>query len=108
MPQQRPVRAHVDIEVRPGFTADHIAVIRNISLSGCLLVTRAKLKQSQQLSLGIPVEGGGEIHVPGAVVRLHSEGAGGWDEYGVSFDPVSEENRRALALVVAGGVDLAP
>ena len=108
MTQQRPVRAFVNIEVRPGFAADHLAVVRNVSLTGCLLVTRVKLRQSQPVALAIPLEGGRELHVSGTVVRGQGDGASGWEEYGVRFDPLTDEGRRELALVVAGGFERAP
>ena len=69
MPQGPAVRAYVDIEVRPGSAAGHLSVIRNISLTGCRLATRAKLKQSQTVQLAIPLAGGGELNVTGTVVR---------------------------------------
>ena len=107
MPQQRPIRAHVDIEVGADLVSGDVAVVRNVSLSGCLLVTRAKLKLSQQVSLTVP-RPGGDLHVTGRVVRRQGDGASGWDEYGIRFDPLNLEERRELALVVAEGVERAP
>ena len=108
MPQGRAVRAYVNVEVKSGPTTGSLSVIRDISLTGCLLVTRAKLKQSQTVPLAIPLDGGGELNVTGTVVRGQGSGPGEWQEYGISFDPIPEEDRRALALIVAGGVDPAP
>ncbi len=108
MSQGRAVRAYVNLEVRSDSDAGHLSVIRDISLSGCLLVTRAKLKQSQAVPLTVPLDGGGELRLTGTVVRRQEGGPGDWEEYGICFDPMPEEGRRALALVVAGGVDLAP
>ena len=105
MPQERLIRAHVNIEVTPHFTAGYAAVVRNISLSGCLLSTGVRLKQSQLVPLALPLEGGGELHVMGTVVRRQGGGPGEWDEYGLSFDPLTEEERRALVLLVAEGVE---
>ena len=75
MREERPTRVRVDIEVRAWPAADRRAVVRDISLSGCLLVTAARLKQSQQVPLAFPVGGGGELRLIGTVVRWH-EGAG--------------------------------
>lgn len=108
MQQGRAVRAYVNIEIKSGSAADDLSVIRDISLTGCLLVTRAKLKQSQQVPLTIPLDGGGELRVTGTVVRRQGGGPGEWEEYGVSFDELTEEERRALALVVAEGVEPPP
>ena len=108
MPQERLIRAHVNIEVKPHFTAGYAAVVRNISLSGCLLSTGVRLKQSQLVPLAIPVEGGGELHVTGTVVRHQGGGPGEWDEYGVSFDALTGEERQALALLDAEGVECPP
>ena len=104
MTQQRPVRSHVNVEARAGPAADHLAVVRNVSLSGCLLSTRAKLKQSQYLLLVIPLGGGAELRLTGTVVRWHEGGEEGGG-YGVSFDQVAGEDMLALALLVAGGVE---
>jgi hypothetical protein len=108
MPQQRPIRARVDIEVGADLASGDVAVVRNVSLSGCLLVTRAKLKESQRVALAVPRPPGDDLRVTGTVVRRQGDGAGGWEEYGVRFDPLGPEGRRELALVVAEGVESAP
>ena len=96
------------MEVRVWAAADYLAVVRDISLTGCLLVTAARLMQSQQVPLAIPAEGGGELRLNGTVVRWQ-EGAGeGWGGYGIRFDPMAEEERRALELLVAGGRERRP
>jgi len=103
MPRERLVRAYVNIQIKPGFTNDYLAFIRNISLTGCLLSTGARLKQSQQVPLVIPLADGTELCLSGTVVRWHEgEGEGC---YGINFDSMPEADRRTLALVVAEGVE---
>jgi hypothetical protein len=105
MPQERLVRAYVNIRIKPGFTADYLGVISNISLTGCLLITKAPLKQAQQVPLVIPFGDGEELHISGTVVRWHDgEGSG----YSINFDSLSEAERRALALIIAEGRERRP
>jgi hypothetical protein len=108
MREERPARVRVDIEVRAWPTADRPAVVRDISVSGCLLVTTARLKQAQQVPLAIPAEGGGELRLTGTVVRWHEGAVEGGGGYGIRFDPVPEEERRALELLVASGGERPP
>jgi hypothetical protein len=67
--EERLARVQVDIETRRASANDYLGVVRDISLSGCLLATRARLKQSQQVPLAFQVEGGGELRLIGTVVR---------------------------------------
>ena len=101
--EERPERVYVGIEVRVWAAADYLGVVCDISLTGCLLVTAARLKQSQQVPLAIPAGGGGELRLTGTVVRWHEGAGGGWGGYGIRFDPTGEEERRALELIVAEG-----
>jgi hypothetical protein len=105
MPQERRVRAYVNIRVKADVTANHLVVIRDISLSGCLLATGASLYPAQAVLLGVPVPGGGGLGLRGTVVR-RGEGADG--TYGLSFAEMSAEERRGLALFVAEGVEPPP
>ena len=106
--KERLARVHVVIETRRVSANDYLAVVRDISLSGCLLATRAKLKQSQQVPLAVPLAGGGELRLIGTVVRGR-EGAGKrWGGYGVRFDPMLEEERRALEFILARGEGAPP
>ena len=99
--EERPARVRVDIEVRAWPAADHQAVVRDISLSGCLLITAAPLKQTQELLLAIPLAGGSELRLACTVVRWHDDREGGG--YGVRFDPMADEQQRALGRIVVGG-----
>ena len=101
MQKERLTRVCVDIEISVWPAAEYLAVVRDISLSGCLLVTAARLKQAQQVPLAFPVGGGGELRLTGTVVRWHDDREGGG--YGVRFEPMAEEERRALELLMGGG-----
>jgi hypothetical protein len=93
---ERKLRAYVDIPTHSGPDVTMNQTITNISLSGCLVITDTHLAVGSTLSLSIPISGQKMLRIKGRVVREH-----GQDGYGIGFQPMSDEHRRELALLIA-------
>lgn len=93
----RKLRAFVNIPTYMGRSNIHTLTITNISLSGCFLRTDMWLDAGTKVSLGVPLEGGKILELPGMVVRQHDDPKG----YGISFFALPDEERRELALLIA-------
>jgi hypothetical protein len=93
---ERKLRAYVDIPTHSGPDVTMNQTITNISLSGCLVITDTHLAVGSTLSLSIPISGEKMLRIKGKVVREH-----GPDGYGIGFEPMSDEHRRELALLIA-------
>jgi hypothetical protein len=93
---ERKLRAYVDIPTHLGPDVTMNQTITNISLSGCLVVTDTHLAVGSTLSLSIPISGKNTLRLKGRVVREH-----GQEGYGIGFEAMSDEDRRALALLIA-------
>lgn len=95
----RKIRAYVRLSAAPvvGETSRPIT-LRNISLSGCLLVTDAELSLGDSFGFYVETRSGRPLPLTGTVVRRQSEPRG----YGVYFEPPAGEVRAQLALLIAG------
>jgi hypothetical protein len=94
----RKIRAYVKLPVAlPGGDAHSPITLRNISLTGCLLVTDAELSVGDSFGFYVEAGAGASLPLTGTVVRRHAAPRG----YGVYFDPPSGEVRARLALLVA-------
>lgn len=95
----RKLRAYVDIPTHLGPDVTENLTITNISLTGCLLRTDTLLKVGSSITLGVPAPGGGGkmLRLRGKIVREQDEPNG----YGISFDELTDEERKDLALLIA-------
>ena len=94
----RKLRAYVDIPTHLGPDVTENLTITNISLTGCLLRTDTLLRMGSVISLGVPVPGRGRVlRLRGTVVREQDAPNG----YGISFDELTDEDKRELALLIA-------
>ena len=94
----RKLRAYVDIPTHLGPDVTENLSITNISLTGCLLRTDTLLKVGSNISLSVPAPGGGAmLRLRGKIVREQDEPNG----YGISFDELTDDERRDLALLIA-------
>jgi hypothetical protein len=94
----RKIRAYVKLPVvAAGGEASRPITLRNISLSGCLLVTDAELSLGDSFGFYVETRGGRPLPLTGTIVRSQSEPRG----YGVNFEPPAEEVRAELALLIA-------
>lgn len=95
----RKIRAYVKLPVvLPGGEAHRPIMLRNISLTGCLLVTDAELGVGDSFGFYVETRAGQPLSLTGTVVRRHAEPRG----YGVYFEPPAAEVRAELALLIAG------
>lgn len=95
----RKIRAYVKLPVAPAVgEAGRPITLRNISLSGCLLLTDAELSIGDSFGFYVETRGGRPLPLTGTVVRQQSEPRG----YGVYFEPPAGEVRAELALLIAG------
>jgi hypothetical protein len=101
---ERKLRAYVDLPTHSGPDVTENLTITNISLSGCLLRSDERLRVGSSVSLGLPLPGGGMLRLKGRIVREHDSPNG----YGISFEAVSDEDRRELALLIAETDERAP
>ncbi len=94
----RKLRAYVDIPTHLGPDVTENLSITNISLTGCLLRTDTLLKVGSNISLSVSAPGGGAmLRLRGKIVREQDEPNG----YGISFDELTDDERRDLALLIA-------
>lgn len=102
VPVRREVRFDVQLHVQCGFQGEplHGSAV-NLSVSGMLLATPAKLAMGDDVEVDFVLPSGDGVHVVGRVVRLASPG-----KYGVQFDHVDveapERIRRFVQAVNAG------
>lgn len=94
---ERKLRAYVDIPTHLGSDVTENLIITNISLSGCLLRTATHLDVGSTLWLSVPIAGGGMLRLQGTVARQHENPNG----FGISFETLSGEDRKELALLIA-------
>ncbi|HEX8335201.1 MAG TPA: PilZ domain-containing protein [Pyrinomonadaceae bacterium] len=95
----RKIRAYVKLPVVPaGGEASRPITLRNVSLSGCLLVTDAELAVGDSFGFYVETSAGRPLPLTGTVVRRQAEPRG----YGVYFKPPAGEARAELALLIAG------
>lgn len=95
----RKIRAYVKLPVVPaGGEASRPITLRNISLSGCLLVTDAELSVGDSFGFYVETRAGRPLPLTGTIVRRQTEPPG----YGLYFEPPAEEVRADLALLIAG------
>ena len=97
MYKERRIRAYVNLPTRMGTSITQALMIRNVSLSGCLLITNMQIALDTPILLGVRMPDGSELKLQGVVVRQHDVPSG----YGVSFNELTEEKRRELALLIA-------
>ncbi len=97
MYKERRIRAYVNLVTRMETSITQALMIRNVSLSGCLLVTNMQIALDTPILLGVRMPDGGELQLQGVVVRQHDVPSG----YGISFNELTEEKRRELALLIA-------
>jgi hypothetical protein len=96
----RKIRAYVDIPVSPTDLEHSILyaiTITNISLSGCFIKMDQGLTAGTPISFSLPLQSRKMLNVRGTVRREQGEPHG----YGISFDELSDEERRELALLIA-------
>jgi len=93
----RKLRAYVDIPTHLGPDVTENLTITNISLTGCLLRTDTQLKLGSNITLNVPAPGGEMLRLRGQIVRAQDEPNG----YGISFDEMTDEERKGLALLIA-------
>jgi hypothetical protein len=101
----RKIRAYVEISVSPANTENPIRyamTITNISLSGCFIKMDQGLAVGTPLSFSLPLEGGKMLHLGGVIARAQDTPHG----YGIIFNPMTDEENRALALLIAGSNEL--
>jgi len=72
------------------------AVVRDISLGGCLLLATQELGLNSEIGLEIFLRQTDSVKVFGRVLRL-SRAEGGLFEYGITFSNVDKETRRIFA-----------
>lgn len=95
----RKIRAYVKLPVAPAGGESHSPItLRNISLTGCLLVTDAQLGVGDSFGFYVETSAGRPLPLTGTIVRRQAEPRG----YGVYFEPPAEEVRAELALLIAG------
>lgn len=104
MHKERRIRAYVNLPTRMGTTTTHVLTIRDISLSGCLLVTNTQIETGAPISLKVGLPEGRELRLQGVIVRQHEAPLG----YGINFDELTEEERRELALLIAESSEVGP
>src|ERR687884_1788616 len=97
MTKERKLRAYVDIPTYVGPAVTHALTITNISLSGCFLRTNTWLDIGTSISLRVTLPGGKMLPIEGRIVRRHT----GPEGYGISFEAMSEAERKELALLIA-------
>lgn len=96
----RKIRAYVEIPVTSsdmGHSILYAMTITNISLSGCFIKMDQSLEIGTPLSFSLPLRDEKMLRVRGTIRREHGQPHG----YGISFDELSEEERRELALLIA-------
>ncbi len=95
----RKIRAYVKLPVvLPGGESRHPITLRNVSLTGCLLVTDEELGVGDSFGFYVEAGAGRPVALTGTVVRRSESPRG----YGVLFEPPAEEVRAELALLIAG------
>ncbi len=72
--------------------------IGNISLSGCFLHSETPFDIGTSISLSIMMAAGEFLRLGGRVARRHHSDSTG---YGISFEDDSEEQKKALSLLIA-------
>jgi hypothetical protein len=96
----RKIRAYVQIPISP-ISLEHsiryAITVTNISLTGCFMKMELALESGTPISFSLPLEGGKTLNVQGTIAREQSDPHG----YGVSFDAMSEDDRKELALLIA-------
>lgn len=97
----RKIRAYVEIPVSPA-DMEHLIrlamTITNISLTGCFVKMDQGLAIGTPISFSLPVQGDKALHLWGSVAREQEAPHG----YGIVFNAMTEEERRELALLIAG------
>jgi hypothetical protein len=78
--------------------------ITNISLTGCFVKMDHGLEIGTPISFSLPVQGGKALHLWGAIAREQDDPHG----YGVVFNAMTEEERKELALLIAGSNEQLP
>jgi hypothetical protein len=95
----RKIRAYVKLPVLlSGGESRSPITLRNISLTGCLLVTDAELGVGDSFGFYVETRSGRPLPLTGTVVRRSAEPRG----YGVYFEQPAAEARAELALLIAG------
>jgi hypothetical protein len=97
MNKERSIRAYVNLPTRMGASITQTLIIKNVSLSGCLLVTNMQISMDTPILLKVGMADGRELQLQGVVVRKHDVPHG----YGISFKELTEEERQELALLIA-------
>lgn len=100
MTTPRKIRAYVKIPVSPidmGTVVLYAMTIMNISLTGCFIKMDQALEVGTPLSFSLPLPEENMLELRGAIVREQDDPHG----YGISFDALSDEAKRELALVIA-------
>lgn len=101
----RKIRAYVEIPVSPSdeeHSIRYAMTIKNISLSGCFVKMDLGLEVGMPVSFTLPMRGGMTLRVRGTIAREQGDPHG----YGVSFNAMSDEERRGLALIIAESEEL--
>ena len=101
----RKIRAYVEIPVSPANTETPIRyamTITNISLSGCFMKMDQGLKIGTPISFSLPLQGEKTLSLWGAIAREQDTPHG----YGITFNAMTEEVRRELALLIADSDEL--
>ena len=101
----RKIRAYVEIPVSPANMESQIRyamTIINISLTGCFMKMDQGLEIGTPVSFSLPVQGEKTLNLWGAIAREQDTPHG----YGISFNAMTEEERRELALLIADSNEL--
>jgi hypothetical protein len=101
----RKIRAYVEIPVSPAnmeHSIRYAMTIRNISLSGCFIKMDQALEVGMPISFSIPLKDKRTLHLQGTISREQDDPHG----YGISFDPVPDEERKELALLIADSFEM--
>jgi hypothetical protein len=96
----RKLRAYVEIPVSPSdreHSIRYAMTIANLSLSGCFMKMDQGLKVGTPVSFSLLLQGGQTLQIRGTIAREHDGPHG----YGISFDAMSNEERKELALLIA-------
>jgi PilZ domain len=101
----RKIRAYVEIPISPTdmeHSIRYAMTIINISLSGCFIKMDQGLEVGVHISFSLPLQGGKTLHLLGSIAREQETPHG----YGIIFNPMTEEERRELALLIADSDEL--
>lgn len=96
----RKVRGYVEIPVSPinmGSVILYAMTVVNISLTGCFIKMDQGLEVGTPLSFSLPLPEEKMLELRGTIVREQGDPHG----YGISFDALTDEVRRELALLIA-------